>query len=128
MYYWKKLCLIQFFILLVIYTFFGLMPSPDTYIPTVNDKITHFSGYFIAAFSISFAYPKKAYWQKICFLILFSVMIEIGQHFMPPRTFDRWDIFANSCGVLGGITFLMGLEKYSILFNKFLHLGRNESQ
>lgn len=120
MYIWQTLCLIQFFILLIVYVFFGLTPSPDTYAPAVNDKIAHFTSYFVAAFSISFAYPQRTFLYKTLFLILFSIGIEIGQHFMPPRTFDLWDICANSGGVLIGLGLVKRLENNFTWFKKLL--------
>lgn len=121
---WRSLCLVQFFILLTIFLFLGLTPAPDMYVPIFNDKLMHFSGYFVAAFSISFAYPRYAFWQRAIFLILFSIGIEIGQHFMPPRTFDVFDICANSGGVLTGLTLITILEKELLWFKKFLHLSQ----
>ena len=124
MFFWRSLCVVQFFVLLAIYVFMGLTPAPETYVPVFNDKLMHFSGYVIAAFSISFAYPHKAIWQRILFLIVFSIGIEIGQHFMPPRTFDLLDICANSVGVGVGIALVTGLERKINWFKSFLHLGR----
>jgi VanZ family protein len=48
----------------------------------------HFVGYLIAGISISFTWPSSAYWQRALFLLLYSIAIEIGQHFLPPRTFS----------------------------------------
>jgi VanZ family protein len=97
--------------LLVIYTYFGLTPHPEQTIGTdFNDKLMHFGGYVIAALSMSVAIPKSAIWQRGIFLIMYSIAIEIGQHFMPPRTFDVLDIVANASGVIVGL----------ILVNNFL--------
>jgi len=46
------------------------------------------------------------------FLIVFSIGIEIGQHFLPPRTFDFFDICANSTGVITGLVLVFLLEKH----------------
>lgn len=103
---WRWLFLLQFFVLLSAYTYLGLAPHPEDSIPTFNDKLMHFSGYFIAAFSISFAFPWWSLWWRAIFLTLYSIAIEIGQHFMPPRTFDVFDIYANTSGVLVGLLLL----------------------
>lgn len=107
MLWWRALCLIQFLILLVAFTFLGLTPSPENSIPMFNDKLMHCSGYFVAGISISFAFPLWKFLARAIFLILFSIGIEIGQHFMPPRTFDVFDICANSTGVLLGLALIL---------------------
>ena len=112
---WRALCLIQFFILLVIFTYLGLTPSPEDSVPMFNDKLMHCSGYFAAGISISFAFPLRAFWQRAAFLILFSIGIEIGQHFMPPRTFDVYDICKlHRCYPWASIYFFAH-QKYSLV-------------
>ncbi len=123
MFFWRQLYLMQFFALLVLFLFMGLTPAPETYAPALNDKLAHFSGYFVSAFSISFAYPQKSIGYKAIFLILFSIAIEIGQYFMPPRTFDLLDICANSAGVLVGLAVVTALGKKILWFSKLLYLG-----
>lgn len=117
---WRALCLVQFLILLIIFSYLGLTPSPEETIPMFNDKLMHCSGYFVAGISISFAFPFWAFWQRAAFLIIFSIGIEIGQHFMPPRTFDVLDICANSTGVLLGLIFITTLAKHATWFRHFL--------
>ncbi len=117
--FWRALCLIQFLILLGIFSYLGLTPSPEQTIPMFNDKLMHCSGYFVAGISISFAFPTWAFLQRAAFLIIYSIGIEISQHFMPPRTFDFLDICANSTGVLLGLTFIIILVKNA---NWFRHL------
>lgn len=112
MFLWRPLCLVQFLMLLAVFIYLGLTPSPQNSVPMFNDKLMHFTGYFIAGSSISFAFPLWKSWQRASFLILFSIGIEISQHFMPPRTFDFFDIGANSSGVV------LGLLVVALLTNK----------
>lgn len=123
---WRYLCFIQFFVLLITYTFLGLTGDPGEYVPIFNDKLMHCSGYIVAGISISFAFPLWQYWVRASSLILFSIGIEIGQHFLPPRTFDLWDICANSIGVILGLTIIFTLNKYWRWFNQFLHLSQRQ--
>lgn len=118
---WRTLCLFQFFILLVAFTYLGLTPSPENSIPMFNDKLMHCSGYFVAAISISFAFPRWTFLQRAAFLIIYSIGIEIGQYFMPPRTFDVLDICANSTGVLLGLSLILFLIRKAKWFNKLLY-------
>lgn len=121
---WRSLCFVQFLILLIIYTYLGLSPHPENTVPMFNDKLMHFSGYFVSAFSISFAFPRWGFLQRALFMIIFSIGIEIGQHFMPPRTFDVYDICANSTGVIAGLFLLYLLAKKLNWFNSFLYLSQ----
>lgn len=120
MFIWRPLCLLQFFILLVVFTYLGLTPSPEQTIPMFNDKLMHCSGYFVAGISISFAFPRWTLLQRAAFLITYSVGIEIGQHFMPPRTFDVFDICANSTGVFLGLGLIIILTKKLNWFNRLI--------
>jgi VanZ family protein len=111
MFLWRPLCLVQFLMLLAVFIYLGLTPSPENSVPMFNDKLMHFTGYCIAGGSISFAFPLWKIWQRASFLILFSIAIEISQHFMPPRTFDYFDIGANSSGVVLGLLVVALLTK-----------------
>lgn len=122
MFLWRPLCLIQFLILLVAFTYLGLTPHPEDSIPMFNDKLMHCSGYFVAGISISFAFPRWTFLARAAFLIIFSIGIEIGQHFMPPRTFDLLDICANSTGVALGLIFIAISAKNLNWFNRLLFL------
>lgn len=121
MFWWRPLCLVQFFILLCAFMYLGLTPNPENSVPMFNDKLMHLSGYFIAAGSISFALPLWHVWRRASFLILFSIGIEIGQHLMPPRTFDFFDICANSSGVILGLLAVGFLAKHLRWFQQLLH-------
>ncbi len=118
---WRFLCVVQFYCLLVFYTYLGLTPHPENSVPVFNDLLMHFTGYYVAAFSISFARPTWPVWQRAVFLIAYSIAIEIGQYFNPPRTFSGMDILANSSGVLLGLTCVILLEKTIPPFAKLLY-------
>lgn len=119
--FWRSLCVTQFYILLAIYTYLGLTPHPENSVPVFNDLLMHFAGYSVAAVSISFARPTWPLWQRAAFLIAYSIAIEIGQHFNPPRTFSGMDIVANASGVLLGLFIVMLLEKTLPPFAKLLY-------
>ncbi len=118
---WRSLCWVQFLLLLTVFTYLGLTPQPESSIPMFNDKLMHFSGYFFAGISISFAFPRWYFWYRAAFLIIFSIGIEIGQHFMPPRTFDLLDVCANSTGVILGLAFVTLLTNKLGWFNRLLY-------
>lgn len=100
---WRPLCLSQFALLLIIYTFLSLTSSPGEHVPVYNDKVMHFGGYFVAGISITFALPNQPVWQRWLILAAYSTGIEVAQHFMPPRTFSWLDILANVTGAASGL-------------------------
>lgn len=118
---WRLICVIQFYGLLVIYTYLGLTPHPENSVPIFNDLLMHFTGYLVAGISISFARPLWPIWQRALFLIAYSFAIEIGQHFNPPRTFSLADMLANSVGVLLGLCVVFILIKYVSSFRNLLY-------
>lgn len=118
---WRTFCVIQFFILLVIYTYLGITSHPEGTIPVYNDLVMHFVGYTVAAFSISFAYPLWSLKFRALFLVIYSIAIEIGQHFNPPRTFSGMDILANISGVLVGLGLLLIIARYVPWFKALLY-------
>jgi VanZ family protein len=118
---WRLLCVAQFYSLLAIYTYIGLTPHPENSVPVFNDLLMQCAGYCAAAISISFALPIWPLWQRAAFLIVYSIAIEIGQHFNPPRTFSGMDILANSSGVLLGLMIIVLMEKTIPPFAKLLY-------
>jgi VanZ family protein len=110
---WRPLCYLQFTVMLVIYTVLGLTRNTAEMVPAYNDLVMHFTGYVIAGISISFAWPRTNYWQRALFLLMYSIAIEIGQHFLPPRTFSWLDILANLSGVIVGLFLFVLLKKIS---------------
>lgn len=117
---WRVFCVAQFYLLLTIYTYLGLTPHPGNSVLIFNDLLMHFTGYTVAAFSISFARPQWALWQRATLLAIYSFAIEVGQHFNPPRTFSMADMVANSGGVIFGLCAVLLLTKYVSLFAKVI--------
>lgn len=122
---WRSLCVAQFYSLLAIYTYLGLTPHPENSVPVFNDLLMHFAGYSVAAISISFARPTWPMWQRAALLIVYSIAIEMGQHFNPPRTFSVLDIFANGGGILSGLLIVALLEKIISPFARLLYWKTN---
>ncbi len=122
---WRALCTLQFYCLLLIYTYLGLTPHPENTVPMFNDLLMHFAGYTVAAISISFARPAWPLWQRAALLIAYSIAIEIAQHFNPPRTFSNMDILANAGGVILGLLIVSLLEKYVKPFAFLLYWKTN---
>jgi VanZ family protein len=117
---WRPLCVVQFAVLLVIYTYLSLTSTPGDYVPVYNDKLMHFTGYFVAGLSITFAFPNMPIWQRWLLLVAYSTGIEVAQHFMPPRTFSWLDILANTAGAATGLAVFEFARRLAPRWSKLL--------
>lgn len=117
---WRFLMVLQFYCLIALYTFLGLTPHPESIVGSFNDLLMHFAGYVLAAFSINAARPKWSWQLQATFLIIYSIGIEIAQHFNPPRTFSYADMVANSLGVILGLVLVNFFRTKIPFINKFL--------
>jgi len=69
------------------------------------DKIVHFLGFGCMAFLTLGAGSGLKFWKRaalVLLVVLFGVVIEFVQYYLPYRTFNPVDIFANVCGVVFG--------------------------
>lgn len=94
---------LQFGLLLGLFTWLGLTPQPGATLASVNDLVLHFTGYVVAGVSIMLALPRARHWQAFAGLLGYSLAIEIGQHFVPQRSFDLRDLLANGAGIAVGL-------------------------
>ena len=78
----------QFYVLLMLFAMLGLTPNPGEMLSQSNDLVLHFLGYAIAGISMGLSSPSLKHWQRFAFLVIYSLLIEIGQHFVPHRAFD----------------------------------------
>lgn len=108
----KVLLKLQFWAAFLLYTALGLMSRPDEVIDTSHDKILHFVGYILLYLSAKCAYSKRpGHGVILIALFAYSLCIEIGQHFVPPRTFDIFDLLANGSGLLVGLALFLAGKK-----------------
>lgn len=117
---WRPLCLLQFALLLLIYTFLSLTSSPGEHVPVYNDKLMHFMGYLLAGISITFALPGRPVWQRWLLLVAYSTSIEVAQHFLPPRTFSWLDILANVTGSANGLLLIELVRRWAPRWSRAL--------
>lgn len=100
---WRGLCVGQFILLLLLYSYLSLTGTPGDHVPLYNDKLMHFAGYTLAGLSLSAAAPNWSLVSKWLFLLCYSSLIEVIQHWVPVREFSLGDILANSLGALAGV-------------------------
>jgi len=101
----------QFYLLLVLFAGFGLTPNPGELLIQTNDLLLHFSGYTIAGISMGLSKPALRHWQRFIFLWVYSLAIEVGQHFVPHRGFDLLDLLANGSGAILGLMLYQWLAR-----------------
>lgn len=100
------------FLLLITLTPGNAMPTTGNFNVPHSDKVVHFVGFGILAFLMSRGFKKQysKIWLRnhyiLCSLVLaisFGIIIEIFQLYIPDRSFDLFDIVANTTGVLAGL-------------------------
>ena len=93
---------------------------PSVQLVEVNDKVGHFIAYFTLMFVMGLGFWKRKKELLMAFVIsaIYGVLMEIGQYFVPGRSFSFLDMLANASGALLATGFLL-------LFGKnIIHLLR----
>jgi len=91
----------QFIILLGYATYLSLTPSPGELFESSWDKLWHAGGWFALTLSLRLAWPTlRLPWWAAFGLLLYSLLIEVLQHYSPNRQFDLYDLIANGIGIL----------------------------
>ena len=112
---------ITLILLLIAIAYLSLTPS--TSISVGNDKAGHFIAYGTLMINIGLiTLPKIMRFRSgIIFAVGYGMLMEIGQYFVPGRTFSMYDMLANVLGVAIGII-------VSILFGKRLQKWLKKSK
>ena len=93
---------------------------PSVQLVEVNDKVGHFIAYFTLMFIMGLGFWKRKKELLMAFVIsaIYGLLMEIGQYFVPGRSFSFLDMLANASGALLATGFLL-------LFGKnIIHLLR----
>ena len=61
------------------------------------DKIAHFGLFFILAGSLHLAFRPRV-WVGLLLLLVYGIVIEVVQHYVPGRGADPWDLVADMVG------------------------------
>jgi len=95
--------LVQFWLFLAVCTVLGLMQDPSRLMITGDDLVLHSCGYLLLLLSARIAGPLRPATPVLVALLLgYSLLIEIGQQFVPGRSFELKDLAANAVGLAGG--------------------------
>jgi len=105
----------QLIFLLCLLFFLGVVKITTSVNESFNDIVSHFLAYMVLMCSGLFALPHRMYVPKLFGMFLaYSIFIECIQYFLPYRSFSLLDMFANSAGLLVGVSvglFLLPLFK-----------------
>ena len=102
---WSRIILLLWGISICIVIYYSLIPKVEFPINFWNaDKLYHCAAYGWLALlpMIGFAIRRVALTAALSMIIL-GVLLEIGQYYIPSRSFELLDIMANSLGVILGI-------------------------
>ena len=95
---------IIFLLLLALYIYLGVISIPRDVLANNKDLLAHAIGYFILIITGFLAYSPRIAWQFLIIgLLLFSLLIECIQYFLPWRSFSWLDMLANGSGLLLGL-------------------------
>lgn len=110
----KKTTRFFLLIVLIVVTILSLMPlnQLEIEVPLGTDKLVHLIMYFTISTLMLWSYPDKSTFMLVMFVILYSIIIEVLQEYMPlKRSGDIYDVIANSIGAFLGIISQSVLKK-----------------
>tara|TARA_Y200000002_G_C22105564_1_gene424530 strand:- start:8 stop:412 length:405 start_codon:yes stop_codon:yes gene_type:complete len=91
----------------------NLIPNP------LGTSINHALAFFYISILSLLTYKKKEDLKKtIIFLVSLSIILEISHFFIPNRSFQSLDLFANLVGSLIGVFIVILFKKYKRRINK----------
>jgi len=106
---WCRRLLVLSLVLITIASVIPQGSAATLTVPIVSvdlDKIVHFLG-FACLLLLAFAASKHlSFWQGVsvaAYVLIYGAAIEFVQYYIPYRTFNPVDIFANLCGVVFGV-------------------------
>ncbi|MCH8501923.1 MAG: VanZ family protein [Aliidiomarina sp.] len=92
---------ITFVLVLVSISILFLIQSPPTPAQVARfahaDKVAHFALFFILAGSLHLAFRPRVL-LGLTLLLIYGVLIEVVQHYVPGRGADVWDVVADMAG------------------------------
>lgn len=92
----------------------SLLPGNNLPSNLIWDKAGHFIAYCGLAGICRFASNKRATWQLVIGVIIFSFIIELLQQLIPNRSFEWYDLLANSLGAISGGFIAYFIKPYCI--------------
>ncbi len=86
---------------LLLITFLATMELELPAITSVDDKFGHVLAFLYLALLVDYSFPASRFnLLKVMLLLLYGVVIELIQYFIPHRMFSLLDLLANGIGVV----------------------------
>ena len=98
---------------LLLITYLATIELELTVMTSIDDKFGHVLAFFFLAFLIDYSFPARRFnLTKIVPLLLYGIVIEVIQYFIPYRMFSLLDLLADGIGVM----------IYALLFQMLRHV------
>ena len=124
----RKIWLIIGYLLILTIVFLTLTPKPPDLVSEINfgDKIGHFLAYSLLMFWFCLLYIKTFNRLIIaCLFIIMGISLEILQDMGGIRMYEVADMFANTTGVLIGLTLAyLGMDTLLLKFENFIGVNK----
>jgi VanZ family protein len=90
-----------FYVALVAITVLALVPQQEAVISTGWDKANHALAFFVLLALLDNAYPPLKLWLlKVLPLLVYGLLIEVIQYYLPDRDFALLDLLGDAVGLL----------------------------
>ncbi len=97
---------------LVVITWLATIELTYPHVENINDKISHIAAFYILALLSDFSFPNDNFGlNKVSALLVYGLLLEMIQYFLPYRTFSLLDLMADGIG-LAGYFFSLPLLKF----------------
>ncbi len=111
---------VLFLVWLVLMVFFSVSPNSlgEQYFIskislTQSGFFQHVLGYIVLSGIAFIAFNKKRFWLILFAVLMLGVLLEALQSWIPTRAFNKYDLLANSIGIIGVALFVF-IKKYII--------------
>jgi len=99
-----RLSQLAFWLPLLVATFAALSPKGLPMPFRVTDVVLHaFAFTYLTAALGNAYYPLSRWWMPVLWMLLYGVLLEIAQYFIPPRSAEIKDVFVDVVGITLGI-------------------------
>ena len=100
------------------YLFYGDFGKQPDFIPNpIGTSINHALAFLYLSILGLISYMRdKSFNQTSIFLIFLSIILELSHYFIPNRSFEFLDLFANLLGTLLAILIIVFYKKYKRIF------------
>ena len=117
LYYFSLIALLILYLFpgsLIGYFFYGDFGKQPNLIPNpTGTSINHALAFLYLSIICLIGYSRdKSFFRTIIFLILLSIILELFHYFIPNRSFEFLDLFANLFGTALGILMIIIYKKY----------------